>query len=165
MHFEPINSARLDATAVILGTQSRYRGLRVRFRSCALFALLGLLLAAAPLSLAHHSVAGEFDMHKTVTLKGVVSKVDWINPHIYVYLDVKGQHDAVETWKLESAPIAMARKAGLSKAMLMGNAEMLTVDVFPARDGTQHLGFILKINFADGHVYQFSPDTRDPPAR
>ena len=106
-----------------------------------------------PAALAHHSVAGQFDVHKTVTLQGVVSKVDWVNPHIYITLDVKG-----EPWRLECVPVGMARKAGLSKQMLEGHGETVTVVAFPARDGTQHLGFMTKLTFPDGHFFQFAAE-------
>jgi len=116
------------------------------------------LLAAAPFASAHHSVAGQFDMTKPLELTGVVSKVDWVNPHIHVYLDVKDKDGKVDTWSLEGAPVGMARKAGLSKAMLEGHGETVKVVAFPARDGTKHLGFMVKITYPDGHVFQFSPD-------
>ena len=116
------------------------------------------LLAAAPFASAHHSVAGQFDMAKPLELSGVVSKVDWVNPHIHVYLDVKDKSGKTETWSLEGAPVGMARKAGLSKTMLEGHGETVKVVAFPARDGTKNLGFMVKITYPDGHVYQFSPD-------
>jgi hypothetical protein len=117
-----------------------------------------LALGAAPLTDAHHSVAGQFDIHKTVSLAGVVSKVDWMNPHIHVHLDVKGKDGKIEPWLLEGAPVGMARKAGLSKALLEGHGETVTVLAYPARDGTPYLGFIVKITYPDGHVYQFTAD-------
>ncbi|HEU4626854.1 MAG TPA: DUF6152 family protein [Steroidobacteraceae bacterium] len=118
--------------------------------------LAGLLFLST--AAAHHSVAGEFDVHKTVTLNGVVSKVDWVNPHIYIWLDVKSASGAIEQWHLECVPVGMARKAGLSKKMLEGNGETVTVVVFPARDGTKHLGFMTKLTFPDGHFFQFAAE-------
>jgi hypothetical protein len=120
--------------------------------------LASSLLAAVPPVLAHHSVAGEFDMQKTVTLQGVVSKVDWVNPHIYITLDAKQTGGKVEPWRLECVPVGMARKAGLTKAMLVGHGETITVIAHPARDGTKHLGFMMKLTFPDGHFFQFAPD-------
>jgi uncharacterized protein DUF6152 len=122
----------------------------------ALFAFT--LLAALP-AFAHHSIAGEFDMQNTVTLKGVVSKVDWVNPHIYITLDAKTADGRIEPWRLECVPVGMARKAGLSKAMLQGHGETITVVAHPARDGTKHLGFMMKLTFPDGHFFQFAPDS------
>src|ERR1700747_1468630 len=57
------------------------------------------LLCALPL-LAHHSFSAEFDAGKTVTLHGVISKVDWINPHIFIYVDVKDDAGKTTTWAL-----------------------------------------------------------------
>jgi hypothetical protein len=114
-----------------------------------------LFLSAA---VAHHSVAGEFDIHKTVTLNGVVSKVDWVNPHIYIWLDVKNAAGNVDQWHLECVPVGMARKAGLSKQMLQGHGETVTIVAFPARDGTKHLGFMTKLTFPDGHFFQFAAE-------
>ena len=135
-------------------------GVSMNFRIATRALVLGLLLASAQTASAHHSVAGQFDMQHGIALQGVVSKVDWINPHIYVYLDVKNKEGNVDTWRLECVPVAMARKAGLTMAMLKGDGTPVTVDIYPARDGTQHLGFILKITFQDGRVYQFTADTR-----
>jgi Family of unknown function (DUF6152) len=117
-----------------------------------------LLLATAVAS-AHHSVAGQFDVHTTVELAGVISKVDWVNPHIHIHLDVRDQSGKVETWTLEGVPVGMARKAGLSKTMLEGHGETVQVLAFPARDGTKYLGFLVKLTYPDGHVFQFSADT------
>jgi hypothetical protein len=117
------------------------------------------LLLAAPFAGAHHSVGGQFDVHKTVDLTGVVSQVDWVNPHIHLHLDVTDKRGKIETWTLEGVPVGMARKAGLSKAMLEGHGEMVKVVCFPARDGTRNLGFLVKLTYPDGHVFQFSPDS------
>jgi hypothetical protein len=123
--------------------------------------IAAVTLAAGGIASAHHSLAGQFDVKKTITIEGVVSKVDWVNPHIYVHLDVKDAAGKVATWRLEGVPVAMARKSGLSKTMLQGNGETVTVVAFPARDGTPHLGFIMKITYPDGHFYQFNPDPRE----
>ncbi|HUN26226.1 MAG TPA: DUF6152 family protein [Steroidobacteraceae bacterium] len=130
-------------------------------------AVLGTLvtLAAARAGFAHHSVAGEFDVHKKLSLVGIVSQVDWANPHIYVHLAVKDGHGGVTEWRLETVPVAMMRKAGLSKTKLLGNSETARVDAYPARDGTPHLGYLLMITYADGHHYQFAPDSPAPPAK
>lgn len=108
---------------------------------------------------AHHSLTAEFDTRKILVLTGVVSKVQWANPHIYVDLDVTDTAGKVATWHLECVPVAMARKASVSMKMLMGNGERVTVNAFPARDGTAHLGFLAKIAYPDGHHFQFAQDT------
>jgi hypothetical protein len=127
--------------------------------------LIAVVLAACvalPLQ-AHHSVAGVFDVGKTVKLSGTISRVDWINPHTYVYLDVKDASGAVTTWKLESLPVAMMRKAGLSSQLIVGGGQHVAIDAHPARNGTPALGFILKMTYDDGRHYQFSRDPNDKP--
>jgi len=119
-----------------------------------LLTVLTILLMAASAVFAHHSVAGQFDTSKSLTLKGSIAKLQWMNPHIYVYIDVKEADGTVTTWALETLPTAMMRKAGLSKESVMGvPGEFVTVLVVPAKDGTKHLGWISKITYADGHYY------------
>jgi hypothetical protein len=93
-------------------------------------------------------------MSKPMTLKGVIAKVDWINPHIYVHLQVKDPAGTASTWALATLPTAMMRRAGLTKESLQGKpGEEVTIDALPARDGTKHLGWINKITYADGHSF------------
>ena len=74
-----------------------------------LLAVLTMLLVAASAVFAHHSVAGQFDTSKSLTLKGSIAKLQWMNPHIYVYIDVKEADGTVTTWALETLPTAMMR--------------------------------------------------------
>ena len=127
-------------------------------RLVAAILICGGFLASVPASFAHHSVSGQFDTSQKVKLTGVISKVDWINPHIYVHLDVKDDAGNMVPWRLETAPPAFMRKAGLTSAKLMGDGQEVTIEGYPARDGTQHLGWILTITYADGHFYQLSGD-------
>src|SRR5437868_5399206 len=99
----------------------------MRHRFPGVLLILAAMLGLAPLLSAHHSVAGQFDESKSVTLKGVISKVDWVNPHIYLYLDVKEDNGAVTTWSLGTVPTAFARRAGLTKENISGKSgEMVT---------------------------------------
>jgi len=117
--------------------------------------------AAMPIAaVAHHSITGQFDMNTTLQLEGVISRVDWVNPHIYIYFDVADGGSKVN-WKLETLPVAMLRKAGIKKEMLM-TGEVVNMAISPARDGTAHLGFILNIKFPDGRKFQFSRDPNGP---
>jgi hypothetical protein len=124
----------------------------MRFRITG-FVVIGICVLAASAVTAHHSVPGQFDTSKPMTLKGVISKVDWINPHIYVHLDVKDADGSTVTWALSTLPTAMMRRAGLTKETLQGKpGEVVTIDAVPARDGSKHLGWINKITYADGHT-------------
>jgi len=119
-----------------------------------LVAILVTILLAATAAFAHHSVVGEFDTGKAITLKGTVAKVQWMNPHIFLYIDVKEADGSMSSWALETLPTAMMRKAGLSKEDLLGvPGEAVTVNVIPARDGTKHMAWISKITYANGKFY------------
>jgi hypothetical protein len=128
------------------------------FRFGAAVVAAGVLAVAGHSALAHHSVAGEFDVRKIVKLNGVVSDVEWANPHIYIHLDVKDVAGSTTTWRLESVPVAMMRKAGLTKVLLLANGQSANVEAYMARDGTPHLGYLVQITYADGHHYQFASD-------
>jgi hypothetical protein len=128
----------------------------MRHRLSSLLVVVTISVAGAAALLAHHSVPGQFDVSKPLTLKGVISKVDWINPHIYVHLDVKDPDGTTNTWALATLPTAMMRRAGITRESLQGKAgEEVTITAVPARDGSKHLGWIKKITYADGH--SFSP--------
>jgi hypothetical protein len=117
--------------------------------------VLMILLVAASTLFAHHSVTGQFDSSKSITLKGAISKVEWINPHIYLLLDVKEADGTTATWALETLPTAMMRKAGLSKESIMGQpGEIVTVIANPGRDASKRLAWILQISYPDGRNYQ-----------
>ena len=132
---------------------------RTTLRTLAIaLAASAVAFAISPLAGAHHSVAGQFDIKNTVTLSGTVSQVHWVNPHIYIDFDVKSPKEQAATWRLEGVPVGMARKAGLSLTMLKGHGETVTIVAHPARDGTAHLGYIIKITYPDGKVFQFSSD-------
>jgi hypothetical protein len=120
-----------------------------------IFLFLACCVAALPVA-AHHSVSGQFDREKRVSLTGVITKVDWINPHTYLHLEVRDDDGSVTTWRRESLPTAMLRKAGITSAMLMGDGATVTVDTILAHDGTQNLGWLLRIDYPDGHHYQLA---------
>ena len=111
--------------------------------------------------LAHHSVSGQFDLSKTATLKGVISRIDWINPHIFVYLDVS-ETGVKNTWTLETFPPLRCGGAGLSKELIMGQVrEVVTIRILPARDGSKHLGYIERITYQDGHFNQLGSNEEE----
>jgi hypothetical protein len=111
-------------------------------------ALAIALLGAAP-ALAHHSLQSEYDINQSITLKGTVTKVDWVNPHVYVYLDVKNEKGAVTKWAVTTLPPGNLRRGGLTRDLL-GFGETVSILGFRARDGA-NLAFLRTITFADGH--------------
>jgi hypothetical protein len=107
-------------------------------------------------ALAHHSLSGVFDVTKSFEIDGVVSRVDWMNPHVQVYVDARGKDGKLMTYRLESLPVAMMRKAGLSKTSLLGDGKPVHIQAHPARGDVVGLGYMLHIRFADGREIQFS---------
>lgn len=92
-----------------------------------------LLLATAPI-FAHHSVSAEFDVNRQITCTGVITKVEWSNPHIYFYVDVKDPSQKVTNWAFEGAgPNTLARLGWLRDSLRIG--DRVTVVAYPARDG------------------------------
>ena len=93
-----------------------------------------LVTAAAVPVLAHHSFAAEFDAKKPVKLRGTVTKMEWINPHSWIHIDVKKADGTVEKWMVEGgAPNALLRR-GWNKNSLPAGTEIL-VEGFQAKDG------------------------------
>ena len=113
-------------------------------------------LAVAATADAHHSVTGQYDPDNRVALTGVITKVDWINPHTYLHLEVANEDGSTTTWRLESAPTAMLRKARITPEMLMDGGSVVTVDAIVARDGTENLAWLYRIDYPDGKSYQLS---------
>jgi len=119
----------------------------MRIRLGALTVMTGLALTTVP-ALAHHSLYAVFDEGQTVTLKGVVSKVEWVNPHVYLYLDVTDPAGKVTTWSIETFPPTTLRRAGLNREKL-GLGQNITLLGYKARNG-KDLAFLRTITFADG---------------
>lgn len=104
-------------------------------RHFALAAAIGAAAAIAPPAFGHHSFAAQFDANKPVTLEGTVTKVEWRNPHIWVYLDVKGADGAVAAWECEGgAPNALTRQGWTSQTLKIGSS--LTIQGYLAKNGT-----------------------------
>ena len=107
-------------------------------------------------ALAHHSLSGQFDTARSFEISGVVSRVDWVNPHTYVYVDVKQADGSLLTWKIESLPVAMMRKAGLSKGELAGDGRPVWLKAHPARGSEPRLGYLVQMRLGDGREIQFA---------
>jgi hypothetical protein len=95
---------------------------------------LGILIGVTPL-VAHHSFAAEFDEHKPITLKGTLTRMDWVNPHGWLYMDIKEANGTVVNWGIEAgAPNALLRR-GLRKTDFQPGLA-LVVTGFRAKNGT-----------------------------
>jgi hypothetical protein len=112
-----------------------------------------ILLAGSLPSFAHHSPSAEFDVTHRMTLSGTLTKIDWVNPHIVVYLDAKNAAGASGNvaWKFESNPPAWFRRVGVSRAdFAKALGQTVTVEGNRAKDGSTY-GYLLKITYADGN--------------
>ena len=106
------------------------------------------ILAAAMPVWAHHAFAAEFDASKPIKFRGTVTKMEWINPHAWIHIDVKGEDGKVTPWMVEAAaPNALLRR-GWTKASLPAGTEIL-VEGFQAKDGANRANGSI-ITFTDG---------------
>jgi len=123
------------------------------FASC--WAILGVLLLAGTPSYAHHSVGAEFDLSKKITLEGRVTRIEWMNPHVYVYMDVR-MAGKTDNWACETAgPNTLARQGWSRTSLRIG--DRITVVGFRARDGA-YVASAREIVLADGRkVFVGSP--------
>jgi hypothetical protein len=112
-----------------------------------LAASLGLILSSVPLA-AHHSFEAEYDFNKTVKVSGTVTKVEWMNPHARVYVDVTDEKGKVTNWNFELGPINILLKNGWRKNSLKAG-DQVTVEGFLSKVG-EGLGNARKITFPDG---------------
>ena len=120
-----------------------------------------LLWATIP-ALAHHTIAAEFDTRDTVTLTGTFTKIDWINPHIYFYIDAKDDGGAVTKWSMESYPTGFFHRAGITRD-LFKIGDTVTVTLYPPKDGTRNLGYLKEMILPGGRKIEF--DNGRPPSR
>ena len=94
----------------------------------------GLLLAATP-ALAHHAFAGEFDANRPIKFTGVVTRMEWINPHAWIHVDVKKPDGSVEAWMIEAGTPNTLLRRGLTKNSLLPGTE-IKVDGYQSKDGS-----------------------------
>ena len=129
--------------------------------------VLAMFLFGAASLQAHHSFNDIFDVATVTALTGTISKIDWINPHVYISLDVKDGSGKVTTWGVESPPTNHLRAAGISRQDLWNNAsagEVVTVHVNPgkaAAKAERPLGLLMRITYADGHFFHVRGDLKE----
>jgi hypothetical protein len=135
-------------------------------RNCVRALLPVLVMSGAASLQAHHSFNDIFDVSTVTALKGTISKIDWINPHVYFTLGVKDDSGKIIEWAVESPPTNHLRNAGISRQALWNNAsdgEVVTVHLSPAKANVKterQLGLLMRITYADGHFFHVRGDPK-----
>ncbi len=106
------------------------------------------LLGSVASAWAHHSFAAEYDSDQLITLKGVVTKVEWTNPHIYFYIDVKDASGNTVNWSLEGYPPNTLKRTGFSRDTLKIGGT-ITVTAYKSKDGSNTAAG-REVTFPDG---------------
>jgi hypothetical protein len=123
-------------------------------RTIAAFA--SVLLAAANTVSAHHSFAAQYDANKPITLSGTVVKVEWTNPHIHFYLDVKETTGKVTQWRFEGYPPNMLVRQGWKRDVTLKPGDTVTVFAWQARV-EPNLAMAREVTFPDGRKMTSGP--------
>ena len=130
---------------------------RVRILALLAVSLCGLAVPGGVA--AHHSIQAQFDINKTFNITGTVAKMEFINPHSYLTLNVKGADGKVQKWAFEMTGLAGLRRAGLSRADRGGlkAGDEVTVTALAARDGSNS-GLAQVLTMGDGRVFKLLVD-------
>ncbi|MDD2662173.1 MAG: DUF6152 family protein [Dechloromonas sp.] len=114
--------------------------------------LAGSLFASSPMVQAHHAFAAEFDGDQPVEIKGVVTKGKWVNPHSWLYVDVKDNGGAVTNWGFEFGSPYSLQEKGLTRDVLQPGAEV-TIKGFRSKSGKPY-AYAVTVTLADGRVFK-----------
>ena len=104
---------------------------------------------AAPATQAHHSFAAEFDVNKLMTVKGTITKFEWMNPHSYIYMDVRDPSGKMVNWAIESQNLSILGRRGWTRTTLKPGDEV-SIKLYHHRDDTKNAGFAQTVVKADG---------------
>jgi hypothetical protein len=127
----------------------------LQVRTCFFVILAAGILSSVP-ALAHHSFGAEYDESKPVTITGVVSKVDWENPHMHFYIDVKDDAGNIAHWKFEAFPPNMLVRQGWRRDITLKPGDTVTVFGWRARDGS-NLAHSREVTWEDGKKLTSGP--------
>lgn len=129
-----------------------------------ILSFLSLLACVTP-ALAHHSFTAEYYPDKNVTLTGTLTKVEWVNPHVFLYVDVKDSSGKVTSWAVETVSTVALHRYGAKRAMFV-EGQTVTIDGYPAKDGTKALVGLRHIKFQNGTEFNYrNPDAPPPDAK
>jgi hypothetical protein len=117
---------------------------------------IGSLFLGTALLLIHHSFGVEYDVTRPVTLTGVITKIEWTNPHSFVYIDVKDEKGNIENWKFEGYPPSVLFRTGWKKDTTMKAGDTITISGWRARDGT-NWAHSREVTFSSGNKLFMGP--------
>src|SRR6185437_740607 len=127
----------------------------MRIPSLAASVVLLAILSPAALT-AHHSFGAEYDDKQPITITGVVTRIEWTNPHSYIFLDVKDAAGQVTSWKFEGYPPGVLYRTGWKRNVTMKAGDSVTIFGWRARSSAT-AGHSRQITFADGSKLYFGP--------
>jgi hypothetical protein len=121
----------------------------MRTKQAVAIAVIGIYVAGAAVSLrAHHAFAAEFDSNKPVKFEGTVTKMQWLNPHVWLHMDVKTPDGKLESWAFEAGTPTVLFRRGFTKNSLLPGTKII-IDGYRAKDGSRRANG-RDITFPDG---------------
>jgi hypothetical protein len=117
-----------------------------------LTAAIGLVVPLA----AHHSFGAEYDADKPLTLAGVITKIEWTNPHTHLYLDITDASGKTANWKIEGYPPTVLYRTGFKREVTIKAGDKITIFAWHARDGS-NWAHGRQITFSDGKKLYWGP--------
>ena len=115
---------------------------------------IALFIVVATPAFAHHSLSKEFDEARAMTIQGVITKVEWTNPHVLIYIDVKNSNGSISSWRVESAAANTLYRSNIPREVLE-LSKRCSVQIWPARDGSK-TATGRTLTFADGKTLDIS---------